>query len=161
VSYGGPSGGGDFLLARCPCTLVAGPRRSLSLEVSDTRIYEPYVRSRLGITAPFCQVVLAELFPLGYSSRRGRSWCNPISHSSSLSHSFFHAFSCSRFLALSLCLSFSPLFYLSLALSFTHARVRALTSSSRAGFAEKPSALLRSCLSMCRGTLPTRKRVYP
>ena len=29
-------------------TLVTGPRRSLSLTLSDTRVYEPQVRARLG-----------------------------------------------------------------------------------------------------------------
>ena len=36
-------------------TLVTGPGRSLSLELSDTRVYEPQVRSRLGTTAHFCE----------------------------------------------------------------------------------------------------------
>ena len=31
-------------------TLVTGPRRSLSLELSDTRVYEPPIRARLGTT---------------------------------------------------------------------------------------------------------------
>jgi len=29
-------------------TLVTGPRRSLSLKLSDTRVFEPYIRARLG-----------------------------------------------------------------------------------------------------------------
>ena len=29
-------------------TLVTGPRRSLSLNLSDTRVYEPQIRARLG-----------------------------------------------------------------------------------------------------------------
>jgi len=29
-------------------TLIAGPRRSLSLKLSDTRVYEPQIRARLG-----------------------------------------------------------------------------------------------------------------
>jgi hypothetical protein len=29
-------------------TLVTGPRRSLSLKLSDTRLYEPEIRTRLG-----------------------------------------------------------------------------------------------------------------
>ena len=33
-------------------TLVTGPRRSLSLELSDTRVYEPQIRARLGTTPP-------------------------------------------------------------------------------------------------------------
>jgi len=32
-------------------TLVAGPRRSLSLKLNDTRVYEPQIRARLGTTA--------------------------------------------------------------------------------------------------------------
>ena len=34
-------------------TLVTGPRRSLSLKLSDTRVYEPRIRARLGTTAHF------------------------------------------------------------------------------------------------------------
>ena len=37
-------------------TLVTGPRRSLSLKLSDTRVYEPQIRARLGTTAHFCRV---------------------------------------------------------------------------------------------------------
>jgi len=36
-------------------TLVTGPRRSLSLKLSDTRVYEPQIRARLGTTAHFCK----------------------------------------------------------------------------------------------------------
>ena len=36
-------------------TLVTGPRRSLSLKLSDTRVYEPQKRARLGTTAYFCE----------------------------------------------------------------------------------------------------------
>ena len=32
-------------------TLVTGPRRSLNLKLSDTRVYEPQIRARLGTTA--------------------------------------------------------------------------------------------------------------
>ena len=32
-------------------TLVTGPRRSLSLMLSDARVYEPRIRARLGTTA--------------------------------------------------------------------------------------------------------------
>ena len=39
-------------------TLVTGPRRSLSLELSDTRVYEPEIRARLGTTAHFYRVVV-------------------------------------------------------------------------------------------------------
>ena len=38
-------------------TLVTGPRRSLSLKLSDVRVYEPQMRARLGITthvSPSC-----------------------------------------------------------------------------------------------------------
>ena len=35
-------------------TLVTGPSRSVSL--SDTRVYEPQTRARLGTTAHFCRV---------------------------------------------------------------------------------------------------------
>ena len=37
-------------------TLVTGPRRSLSLRLSDTRVYEPQIRARLGTTALFGRV---------------------------------------------------------------------------------------------------------
>ena len=37
----------DFFFA-----LVTGPRRSLRLKLSDTRVYEPQKRTRLGPTAP-------------------------------------------------------------------------------------------------------------
>jgi len=39
-------------------TLVTGPRRSLSLKLSDTGVYEPQIRARLGTTAHFCKVVV-------------------------------------------------------------------------------------------------------
>ena len=39
-------------------TLVTGPRRSLSLNLSHTRVYEPQIRARLGTTAHFRQVVV-------------------------------------------------------------------------------------------------------
>ena len=38
-------------------TLVTGPRRSLSLKLSDTRVYEPQIRARLGTTAHLGAVV--------------------------------------------------------------------------------------------------------
>ena len=38
-------------------TLVTGPRRSLRLKLSDTRVYEPQIRARLGTTAHFCETV--------------------------------------------------------------------------------------------------------
>ena len=37
-------------------TLATGPRRSLSLKLSDTRVYEPQIRARLGTTAHFWKV---------------------------------------------------------------------------------------------------------
>jgi len=40
--------------------LVTGPRRSLSLELSDTKVYEPQTRARLGITSHFCEVVVLQ-----------------------------------------------------------------------------------------------------
>ena len=33
------------------CTLVTGPRRFLSFKLSDTRVYKPHTRVRLGTTA--------------------------------------------------------------------------------------------------------------
>ena len=42
-------------------TLVTGPRRSLSLKLSDTRVYAPQIRARLGTTAHFCEVVVLKL----------------------------------------------------------------------------------------------------
>jgi len=38
-------------------SLVSGPRRSLSLKLRDTRVYEHQRRTRLGTTAHFCKVV--------------------------------------------------------------------------------------------------------
>jgi len=42
-------------------TLVTGPRRSLSLKLSDTRDYEPQMRARLGTTAHFCGEFMANI----------------------------------------------------------------------------------------------------
>jgi len=42
-------------------TLVTGPRRSLSLNLSDTRVYEPQLRARLSTTAHFGAVVALKL----------------------------------------------------------------------------------------------------
>ena len=39
-------------------TLVTGPRRSFSLKLSDTRVFEPQIRARLGTTAHLCRVVV-------------------------------------------------------------------------------------------------------
>jgi len=38
-------------------TLVTGPRRSLSLKLSDARVCEPQIRARLGTSTHFCEVV--------------------------------------------------------------------------------------------------------
>jgi len=37
---------------------VTGPRRSLGLKLSDTSVYEPHTRARLGTTAHLCRVVV-------------------------------------------------------------------------------------------------------
>ena len=42
-------------------TLVTGPGRSLSLNLSDTQVYEPQIRARLGTTAHFSEVVVLKL----------------------------------------------------------------------------------------------------
>jgi len=39
-------------------TLVKGPRRSLRLKLSDTRVHAPQVQARLGTAAHFCEVVV-------------------------------------------------------------------------------------------------------
>jgi len=39
-------------------TLVTGPRRSLRLKLSDTRVYGPQIRARLGTTTYLCEVVV-------------------------------------------------------------------------------------------------------
>jgi len=44
-------------------TLVTGPRKSLSLKLSDSRVYEPQLRARLGTTAHFCEVVVLKVPP--------------------------------------------------------------------------------------------------
>jgi len=35
-----------------------------SLEMSDTKVYEPQIRARLGTAAHFCKVFVLKLFPL-------------------------------------------------------------------------------------------------
>ena len=50
---------GDFFFF---FTLVTGPRRSLSLKLNDTRVYEPQIRARLGTIAHFCKVVVGMTF---------------------------------------------------------------------------------------------------
>jgi len=42
-------------------TLVTGPRRSLSLKLSDTRVYAPQIRALLGTDSHFCEVVVLKL----------------------------------------------------------------------------------------------------
>ena len=42
-------------------TRVTGPRRFLRHKLSDTRVYEPQIRARLGTTAHFCKVVVLKL----------------------------------------------------------------------------------------------------
>jgi len=44
-------------------TLVTGPRRPLSRKLSDTRVYEPHIRARLGTTAYFCEVAISHKSP--------------------------------------------------------------------------------------------------
>ena len=64
-------------------TRVTGPRRSLSLKLSDARVYEPQIRARLGTTAltlrpnrlvgslySYCSP-LDFLQPVGFSSYTG------------------------------------------------------------------------------------------
>ena len=41
--------------------IVTGPRRSLSLKLRDTRVYEPQIRARLGTTTRFYTMVVVEL----------------------------------------------------------------------------------------------------
>jgi len=63
-------------------TLVTGPRRSLRLKLSDTRVYEPQTRARLGTTAHFCEVVVLKLSAV--PARRRRVWWRRCPASSSL-----------------------------------------------------------------------------
>ena len=62
-------------------TLVTGPRRSLHLQLSDTRVYEPQVLALLVTRTHFCEVVVLKLraAPVECSSRfkhspSGPSW---------------------------------------------------------------------------------------
>ena len=50
-------------------TLVTGPRRSLSLKLNDTRVYEPQMRTRLGTIAHDMQVETVEAAVVGPVSR--------------------------------------------------------------------------------------------
>ena len=43
-------------------TLVTGSRRSFSLELSVTKVYEPQIRARLGTTVHFCTVVASQRY---------------------------------------------------------------------------------------------------
>ena len=47
-------------------TLVTGPRRSLSLKLSDTRVYEPQIRALLGTASHFCEVIVLKLRTEGH-----------------------------------------------------------------------------------------------
>ena len=56
-------------------TRVTGPARSLSLELSDARVFEPQIRARIGTTAHFCEAVVLKLFlpsPTGARERGHR-----------------------------------------------------------------------------------------
>ena len=53
-------------------TLVTGPRRTLSLKVSDTRVYEPQIRARLVTTAYLCKVAVLKLVMADTMGRRTR-----------------------------------------------------------------------------------------
>jgi len=52
-------------------TRVTGPRRSLRLKLSDTRVYAPQIRARLGTTPHFCEVVVLKLRARCTSSHPG------------------------------------------------------------------------------------------
>ena len=56
-------------------TLVTGPTRSLRLKLSDTRVYAPQIRTRLGTTAHFCeaQVVVLNFLSGGYRRADSRA----------------------------------------------------------------------------------------
>jgi len=54
-------------------TLVTGPRRFLSLKLSDTRVYEPQMRARLGTTAYFCRGHTVEVDPFIKSQLASRN----------------------------------------------------------------------------------------
>ena len=59
-------------------TLSTGPGRSLSLKLSDTRVYEHQIRARLGTTAYCCKVVV---LLLAGSERRALRVCLSLSRS--------------------------------------------------------------------------------
>jgi len=50
-------------------TLVTGPSRSLSLKLRHTRVYEPYIRTRLGTSAHFCIQVYCTVLRQPISAR--------------------------------------------------------------------------------------------
>ena len=52
-------------------TLVTGPGKFLSLAVSDTRVYAPQIRARLGTTAQFCECELQIVGTVGVLSGLG------------------------------------------------------------------------------------------
>ena len=49
-------------------TLVTGPRRSLSLKLSDARVYEPHIRALLVTMPHFCEVVNGNVDHYGLGS---------------------------------------------------------------------------------------------
>ena len=40
-----------------------------SIELSDTQVYEPYIRARLGTASHFCEVVVLKLRPVPIAQR--------------------------------------------------------------------------------------------
>ena len=68
TTYPGRSGGGESLFFFF--TLVTGSRRSVSLKLSDKRVYAPQIRARLRTAAHFCEVVVLKL--------RAQSVCNQL-----------------------------------------------------------------------------------
>ena len=54
-------------------TLVTGPRRSLCLKLSDTRVYEPHIRARLGTASHFFEVVVLILKTFEHETREQES----------------------------------------------------------------------------------------
>jgi len=66
-------------------TLVTGHRRSLSLKLSDTRVYEPHIRARLGTTAHFCRVVILKLNPKSCTLKQVLEMCPQLKQEGSYS----------------------------------------------------------------------------
>jgi len=112
-------------------TLVAGPRRSLILTLSDARVYEPQLRARLGTTAHFCRVVFLKLraFPNWYSSqfRRGAQAMYKRGAPKPLNSEPWQVLHDGGFCSLSL--SLSPNLCLSHYLSLTHSLSHSLSLS--------------------------------